>query len=83
VSVSTFRSKYERRLPESLSGAEILSTKSIHPDPFTTIRPDVVYRVRDCTRYAIEENHRIELFVDWPEGVPGSLRCRPFARWAN
>jgi galactokinase len=64
VPVSTFRSKYECRLPASLSGAEILAGGATHPDPFTTIRPDVTYRVRHCTRYAIEENHRIELFVE-------------------
>jgi L-arabinokinase len=78
VSASKFRSKYERRLPESLSGAEILSTKSIHPDPFTTIRPDVVYRVRDCTRYAIEENHRIELFVELARGCAGQPSLSAF-----
>jgi galactokinase len=64
VPVSLFRSKYEGRLPDALSGAEILSVGATHPDPFTTIRPEVTYRVKDCTRYAIEENHRIELFVE-------------------
>ena len=78
VSASIFRSKYERRLPESLTGAEILFTKAIHPDPFTTIRPDVVYRVRDCTRYAIEENHRIELFVELARGCAGQPSSSAF-----
>lgn len=64
VAPSVFRSKYERRLPESISGAEILSLNRIHPDPFTVVRPEVNYRVRACTRYAIEENQRIELFVE-------------------
>ena len=61
---SVFRSRYEHRLPSSVSGAEILSFNRIHPDPFTSIRPDVMYRVRACTRYAIEENQRVELFVE-------------------
>ena len=39
-----------------------------HPDPFTTIRPEVNYRVRACTRYSIEENQRIELFVELARG---------------
>jgi galactokinase len=68
VAPSIFRSKHELRLPESLSGAEILSKSRVHPDPFTTIRPEVNYRVRSCTRYAIEENQRIELFVELARG---------------
>ncbi len=66
---SIFRSKYEQRLPETISGVEILSADKTHPDPFTTIRPEVNYRVRACTRYAIEENTRIELFVELARGA--------------
>jgi galactokinase len=65
---SEFRSKYELRLPESIPGKEILATGSVHPDPFTTIGPEVTYRVRNCTRYAVEENHRIELFMELARG---------------
>ena len=60
---SEFRSSYERRLPELLTGEEILAQGAEHPDPFTTIRPEARYRVRDCVRYAVEENHRIQLFI--------------------
>lgn len=66
---SVFRSKYEQRLPESVSGAEILALGAVHPDPFTTVRADVNYRVRGCTRYAIEENQRIELFIELARGT--------------
>lgn len=65
---SEFRSKYEQRLPETMSGDEILSQGKTHPDPFTVIRPGVIYRVRACTRYAIEENQRIQLFVELARG---------------
>lgn len=61
---SVFRSRYEQRLPELLSGAEIAAQDKTHPDPFTTIRPEANYRVRACTRYAVEEQQRIELFVE-------------------
>ena len=64
-----FRSKYELRLPETVTGAEIIAAGSIHPDPFTTVRPEVLYRVRACTRYAIEENQRIELFIELARGT--------------
>src|SRR5665213_1776013 len=66
---SVFRSKYEHRLPEFISGAEVLSLGSVHPDPFTIVRPEVNYRVRACTRYAIEENQRIELFIELARGT--------------
>jgi L-arabinokinase len=63
IAPSEFRSRYEIRIPEVISGEELLSTAEIHPDPFTTIRPEMSYRVRACTRYAVEENHRIQLFI--------------------
>jgi L-arabinokinase len=66
---SIFRSQYEQRLPELISGVEILSQGREHPDPFTVVRPEVNYRVRACTRYAIEENQRIELFIELARGT--------------
>jgi L-arabinokinase len=51
-----------------ISGEDVLAMDGDHPDPFTTIRPGVQYRVRACTRYAVEENHRIELFVEMVRG---------------
>ena len=75
---SEFRTKYETRLPETISGAEILSWGKTHPDPFTTIRPKVNYRVRACTRYAIEENLRVELFVELARGAMHRQAEEPF-----
>ena len=69
VAPSVFRSKYEHTLPENLSGDDILALGKTHPDPFTTVRAGVNYRVRACTRYAIEENQRIELFVELARGA--------------
>jgi L-arabinokinase len=66
---SLFRSRYEQRLPELLSGDEILAHGAVHPDPFTVIRPGVTYRVRACVRYAAEENSRIQLFIDLARGA--------------
>ena len=69
VSPSVFRSKYEWRLPERMPGSEFLVKGQFHPDPFTTVRPEIQYRVRNCTRYAIEENQRIQLFVELARGA--------------
>ncbi len=69
ITPSLFRSKYELRLPERMSGAEFLQGGQFHPDPFTSVRPEINYRVRNCTRYAIEENQRIRLFVELVRGT--------------
>jgi galactokinase len=64
IQPSLFRSNYEQRLPEALSGAEYLQLGQTHVDPFTQVRPEVAYRVRACTRHAVEENQRVRLFVE-------------------
>jgi L-arabinokinase len=73
ISPSIFRSRYEEHLPVMISGQEILALQLTHPDPFTAIRPEVSYRVRACTRYAIEENQRIEMFVELARGAGSAL----------
>ena len=40
------------------------------------MRPEVTYRVEACTRYAVEENHRVQLFVELARG----RRRRPVVR---
>jgi galactokinase len=62
ISPSEFRTKYEGRLPESMLGEEFNKLYAIHLDPFTPVRPDVTYRVRAATRYAVEENWRVQSF---------------------
>jgi L-arabinokinase len=64
VQPSLFRSNYEQRLPEELSGHQYLQLGQTHVDPFTQIRPEVMYQVRACARHAVEENQRVRLFVE-------------------
>ena len=71
LSPSLFRSRYESGLPEVLSGADYLRDGQIHVDPFTTMRREVSYRVRACTRYAVEENFRVHLFAELARGEVG------------
>jgi L-arabinokinase len=68
VTPSIFRSKYEARLAETMSGSEFLHHGEFHADPFTSVRSEIYYRVRNCTRYAIEENQRIQLFAELARG---------------
>jgi L-arabinokinase len=60
LALSEFRSRYERWLPESLSGRECLTRIGAHVDPFTTVYPDTEYPVRAAVRYATEENLRVQ-----------------------
>jgi L-arabinokinase len=78
ISPSVFRSLYEPELPEQISCAELLARGDVHPDPFTTVRPEVRYRVRACTRYAVEENQRIEMFVELARGASAGASLHGF-----
>lgn len=64
LDLATYRAKYETRLPEQMLGADFIAKYPVHLDPFTPVRPEVVYPVRACTRYAVEENFRVHLFVE-------------------
>jgi L-arabinokinase len=55
-----FRSQYEYRLPESMTGADYLQQAEEHLDPFTSIDPGRDYPVRAAARYAVEEHRRCE-----------------------
>ena len=52
-----------------MSGEALLTEGRQHPDPFTSIRSGASYPLRACTRYAIEEQHRIEMFVELVRGL--------------
>jgi L-arabinokinase len=71
LSPSLFRARYESRLRETLTGEEYLRDGQVHVDPFTRMRPEVTYRVRACTRYAVEENFRVHLFAELARGGVG------------
>ena len=79
VTPSVFRSKYESRLSERMLGSDFLCEGQFHPDPFTTVRPEIHYRVRNCTRYSIEENQRVQLFVELARGA--AARVSEDAYW--
>jgi galactokinase len=62
ISPSRFRRDYEHRLPEHISGKDFTGFYPVHLDPFTPVRPEVTYPVRAATRYAVEENWRVQHF---------------------
>jgi galactokinase len=68
LSPSLYRAQ-EPFLPEQILGNRYEALAGEHVDPFTKVRPEVTYPVRACTRYAVEENHRVQLFVQLAEGM--------------
>jgi L-arabinokinase len=78
VPVSLFRSFYEDYLPLLATGIEIQTSGRTHPDPFTRVHADQRYRVRACARYAVEENHRIEMFVELARGAQSECSASTF-----
>jgi galactokinase len=62
ISPSTFKEHYEKILPEQDLGADFNKVFPVHLDPFTLVRPEVHYPVRGTTRYAVEENWRVNNF---------------------
>jgi L-arabinokinase len=76
LSPGEFRASFESDLPKLIRGGDFSSAYPIHYDPFTPVRPNVFYPVQACTRYAVEENHRVNLFVELLSGQNISLRDR-------
>jgi len=76
--VSLFREKYEQQLPEQITGRQFLKDYKEHADPFTPVREDVVYHVRANTRYAVEENQRVQLFSELARSASTSRSERAF-----
>jgi len=59
IAPSLFRTRYQSRLPESMTGREFFHHFGEHLDPFTTVASEDCYPVRAAVRYATEENLRI------------------------
>jgi L-arabinokinase len=78
LSASVFHEKYENQLPINLSSTEYLSKHNLHVDPYTPLKEGVVYHVRANTRYAVEENYRVQLFSELSRGASLAPTKRAF-----
>ncbi|MEK7719107.1 MAG: galactokinase family protein [Bacteroidota bacterium] len=76
---SLFHDKYEDRLPLQLDMHSFLSGHQFHADPFSPLKEEVTYHVRANTRYAVEENQRVQLFSELSGGASLSHSKRSFA----
>ncbi|HUX39887.1 MAG TPA: galactokinase family protein [Rectinemataceae bacterium] len=73
LSPALFREKYESRLPLKVMGADFNSKFPLHLDPHTKVRDAVNYPVLGATRYAVEENWRVNLFYKLITANPRSV----------
>lgn len=79
LSRSEFYEKYEQKLPEKMGSEEYLRNYNEHADPFTSLKEEVIYNVRANTRYAVEENQRVQLFSELSRGASAAPSPRAFA----
>ncbi len=78
LTASVFYSKYEQALPVETSRDLYLQAHQFHADPFSTLRENVVYHVRANTKYAVEENQRVQLFSELSRGASAAPTQRAF-----
>jgi galactokinase len=78
LSLSIFKEKYEQLLPKTMDSKSYLEAHHIHVDPFTPLKENVVYNVLANTKYAVEENHRVQLFSELSKGAALSLSKRAY-----
>ena len=78
LSPAVFYNKYENFLPLETNKDAYLKAHQFHADPFSTLRDNVVYHVRVNTKYAIEENHRVQLFSELSRGASAIPSKRSF-----
>lgn len=78
MSVSLFHEKYEPTLPLRMSSDEFLAQHGFHVDPYTPLKEGVVYHIRANTRYAVEENYRVQQFSELSRGASLAPTKRAF-----
>ncbi|MBN8856052.1 MAG: hypothetical protein BGO55_15020 [Sphingobacteriales bacterium 50-39] len=75
---SIFKERFEGLLPEKSTRAYFLDLHKIHPDPFTPLKDGVTYNIRANTRYAVEENQRVQMFSELSRGAAAAPSPRAF-----
>ena len=78
LSASLFHEKYEPILPVKMSSIEYLAQHEFHVDPYTPLKEGVNYHILANTRYAVEENYRVQLFSELSRGASLSPTKRAF-----
>ncbi|HTS73764.1 MAG TPA: galactokinase family protein [Gaiellaceae bacterium] len=64
------------RLPERMTGAEFLRVRDGVDDEMSSVEPEVDYPVRAATLHPIEEQERVETFLELLDGPVSSSRAQ-------
>ena len=64
------------RLPERMTGAEFLRVRDGVDDELSSVEPDVEYPIRAATLHPIEEQVRVETFLELLDGSLSSSQAR-------
>jgi galactokinase len=78
LSPSLFHEKYESKLPVKMNSHEFISGHGFHVDPYTPLKEGVVYSILANTRYAVEENYRVQMFSELSRGASLTSSKRAF-----
>lgn len=68
MSPSVFARRFEKALPETITGHDFLQQYGLHVDPATSVLVDHIYHVRANTKYAVLENNRVTNFYQLLKG---------------
>ncbi len=63
ISVNDFENKYEKLLPDLISGKDFIQSFGISIDEATVIDPEKAYQVKRCVAHPVFENYRVNSFL--------------------
>ena len=78
LSASLYHEKYDPILPLKMTSREFSARYGTHIDPYTPLKEEVIYSIRANTRYAVEENYRVQLFSELSRGASLAPTQRAF-----
>ncbi len=64
LTTAELSAQYAAEIPEQIVGSKFLAQHKTHDDPVTKISPDATYAVAGPTRHPVEENERVQKFMD-------------------
>jgi L-arabinokinase len=75
ITPGEYTARFERVLPEQLSGREFLDRYGGITDAVTEVRPERTYPVRQATAHPIHEQQRVEHFAELLDTLPREPRA--------
>jgi L-arabinokinase len=64
IQPSEFQEQFAKNLPEEIQGKEFIEQYKMTIDSVTNVFPDKVYKVRQCASHPVNENFRVNVFMN-------------------